>query len=169
MSATVFLTTGTDRPASGQARLPSIDGREMLSWNEIRRIHLSGFEPAAHTMTHPNLTRLGDDRLRSEICGAKSIIQDEIGSEVDLFAYPFGRYNSRARDVVAKHFAGACSVRLGLVPGRLHTRRCLRKANTPKARRVAIVMILVHTEAQAARQVEFKAGKLSGEQLSASI
>jgi hypothetical protein len=41
MSATVFLTVGAGSTASA-AKLPSLNGRDMLSWSEIREMHHSG-------------------------------------------------------------------------------------------------------------------------------
>jgi len=115
MTATVFLSTGSDSPASGRARLPSIDAREMLSWDEIRRMCEEVFDPAVHTMTHPDLSRLGDDQVRAEITGAKCIVDRELSRTTDLFAYPFGRYNRAVRAGVAERFTAACSVQLGQV------------------------------------------------------
>ena len=115
MSATVFLTPGDEARAEPGRRLPSLEGRPMLSWGEIREMHREGIAFGAHTLTHPDLTRLPADRVSREICASQSLIADALGTDVDLFAYPFGRYDARSRDIVSQHFAGACSDRLGLV------------------------------------------------------
>lgn len=115
MSATVFLTVGekgTVRPAS---RLPSLNGRTMLAWHEIRQMQRWGIDFGAHTLTHPDLTRLPFDRVEAEICDSKVIIEDLLGAPVDSFAYPYGRYDRRSREIVRQHFACACSDKLGLI------------------------------------------------------
>jgi peptidoglycan/xylan/chitin deacetylase (PgdA/CDA1 family) len=90
MSATVFLTVGA-RPTGD--RLPAFEGRTMLSWAEIREMHHAGHEFGAHTLTHPDLTRLTP-------------------------AYPFGRWDARSRAVVQRYFDCACSDALGLLTAR---------------------------------------------------
>jgi peptidoglycan/xylan/chitin deacetylase (PgdA/CDA1 family) len=114
-SATVFLTVG-ERPATtAEARLPSLPGRPMLTWGQIREMRRYGIAFGAHTLTHPNLTRLAPDRAEAEIRTSQEIIADALGVAVPTFAYPFGYYDARTRDIVSKYFVCACSVRLGLV------------------------------------------------------
>jgi len=110
MTATVFLTTGTRKTK----RLPPMEGRPMLSWGEIKEMHRSGIAFGAHTLTHPDLTRLPADRIEAEIVGSQSAIEDALSSAVETFAYPYGRYDHRSREVVSRHFLCACSDRLGL-------------------------------------------------------
>jgi hypothetical protein len=115
LSATVFLTVG-DRPVTAsEARLPSATGCTMLSWGEIREMQRCGIAFGAHTLTHPNLTRLPPDRAEAEICTSQAVIADALGVAVLTFAYPYGYYDDRTRDVVRQHFACACSARMGLV------------------------------------------------------
>jgi peptidoglycan/xylan/chitin deacetylase (PgdA/CDA1 family) len=118
MTATVFLTVGDRGPKAKTERLPSLNGRSMLSWEEIRLMRQEGIECGAHTLTHPDLTRLPADRLVAEVCGGKAILEDTLGTPVTTFAYPYGRYDRRSRDLVREHFACACSDRLGLLTGR---------------------------------------------------
>jgi peptidoglycan/xylan/chitin deacetylase (PgdA/CDA1 family) len=51
----------------------------------------------------------------SEICDSKAIIEDALSAPAASFAYPYGRYDSRCREIVSRHFVCACSDRLGLV------------------------------------------------------
>ncbi len=114
ISATVFLTVGEKRTAMS-GRLPSLEGRSMLSWQEIQEMHRWGIDFGAHTLTHPVLTGLPGDRIKAEICGSKAIIEDVLGAPVDSFAYPYGRYDHRSREIVQDHFTCACSAKLSLV------------------------------------------------------
>jgi peptidoglycan/xylan/chitin deacetylase (PgdA/CDA1 family) len=86
----------------------------MLSWNEIGEMKNSGFSFGAHTLTHPDLTRLPRDRAEAEICRSKAIIETALGEPVRCFAYPFGRYNRQTREIVRRNFDCACSDKLGL-------------------------------------------------------
>jgi len=119
MTATVFLTVGSTK----QTRLPPMEGRPMLSWSEIKEMHRAGIAFGAHTMTHPDLTRLPAATLEAEVLDSKRAIEDVLGASVVTFAYPFGRYDERCRELVSRHFLCACSDRLGL----------LRKTSDPHA------------------------------------
>jgi peptidoglycan/xylan/chitin deacetylase (PgdA/CDA1 family) len=73
-----------------------------------------GIEIGAHTLTHADLTRLSDDRVKAEICDSKKVIEDTLGQTVSCFAYPFGRFDSRSREIARQNFDCACSDRLGI-------------------------------------------------------
>ena len=116
MSATVFLTTGPGQPAPPAGRLPSLGGRTMLAWDEIRQMHRQGFDFGAHTCTHPDLTRLPPVQAEAEICRSKAIVEDTLGAAVVCFAYPYGCHDEQLRDnTVQQHFACACTDTLGLI------------------------------------------------------
>ena len=116
-SATVFLTVGRGGTGADD-RLPSMNGRPMLSWGEIRAMHRAGVTFGAHTLTHPDLTRLPLHRAQEEIWESKARIEDALGAAVTSFAYPFGAADRQSRRVVAERFECACTDRLGLASSR---------------------------------------------------
>lgn len=115
MSATVFLTTGNKELKRSDARLPSFNTHTMLNWQEIREMQLGGIEFGAHTLTHPNLTHLSIDQVKTEIYGSKAIIEEKLGTVVTCFAYPFGRADYQSREIVKNRFDCACTDKLSLV------------------------------------------------------
>jgi len=115
--ATVFLSVGNSGTLASGGRLPSLKERTMLSWPEIREMMRFGVTFGAHSLTHPELDRLAIDTAIFEIRESKAVIEDNLGTTVTSFSYPYGRYNSRIRDVVKRFFSCACSDRLGLVTG----------------------------------------------------
>jgi len=115
MTATIFLTVGERGKANPGERLPSLEGRSMLTWREIQEMKQWGIELGAHTLTHPDLTRLSRERMEAEIRDSKKIIENTLGTPVSCFAYPYGRYNDRIREVVRQHFTCASSDKLGLM------------------------------------------------------
>ena len=115
MSATVFLTVGEHKAVKPDDRLPSLEGCAMLAWKEIREMQRSRIDFGAHTRTHPDLTRLPPDQVEAEICDSKAMIEDALDAEVTCFAYPYGRYDRRSREIARQHFACACSDKLGLL------------------------------------------------------
>ena len=118
MSATVFLTVGAPGAVQSGERLPSLQGRTMMSWCQVREMQRTGISFGAQTCTHPDLTRLPGERAEAEIRDSKAILEDALGVPVECFAYPFGRYDHRIRAMAQRHFACACSDRLGLVTAR---------------------------------------------------
>jgi peptidoglycan/xylan/chitin deacetylase (PgdA/CDA1 family) len=115
MTATVFLTVGSKGRGRGRGRLPSLESRSMLSWDEVREMHRAGITFGAHTCTHPDLTQLSSDQARTEVADSKNIIEDALGSQIACFAYPYGRHDARVRELVRAHFICACSDKLGLI------------------------------------------------------
>ncbi len=114
MTATVFLAVGEKRVSGHGARLPSLEGRQMLSWDEIREMRDSGINFGAHTLTHPDLTQLSLEQAEFEIYESKATIEDTLKVPVASFAYPYGRYDNKSVEIVEQHFACACSDKLGL-------------------------------------------------------
>jgi peptidoglycan/xylan/chitin deacetylase (PgdA/CDA1 family) len=52
---------------------------------------LDGMEIGAHTLTHPQLAVLPPDRQREEILGSRRALEEIVGSQVESFAYPYGK------------------------------------------------------------------------------
>lgn len=68
----------------------------MLSRDEILRLVEAGWELGAHTLSHPDLSRLGYEECRREIEGSKIELEAITGNPVATLAYPFGRYGATA-------------------------------------------------------------------------
>ncbi len=113
MSATVFLTVGD--PSGPGGRMPPLNGSEMLSWSEVLEMREAGIRFGAHTLTHPDLTRLGTEKAEYEIVKSKEIIEGVLGEPVRSFAYPYGRYDERSIGIAGRFFDCACSDELGLL------------------------------------------------------
>ena len=112
--ATIFAISGrcgqmNDWPdqASGTPRLP------LLSWEELAQMTATGFEVAAHTVTHRRLTEIPPAEAEREIMESKAMIEDRLGLAVETFAYPFGLFSGRHCRTARQHFRGAVSVKLG--------------------------------------------------------
>jgi len=53
----------------------------------------AGWELAAHTIHHLDLTTLDAGRLKEEVAGSRAILRREYGVPVENFCYPAGRYD----------------------------------------------------------------------------
>ena len=65
----------------------------------------AGMDIASHSYTHAQLTKVGPQKLESEIGGAKKVIEDKLGVKVKLFRLPYGAGVSAAnvRQKIAEH------------------------------------------------------------------
>jgi len=115
MSATVFLTVGGGWRGKSEERFPSIEGRLMLNWREIEEMKRWGVEFGAHTLTHPDLTRLSLETMRTEILDSKVIIEEALSAPVKCFAAPYSRYDNRCLEIIRQHFTCACTDKLSLI------------------------------------------------------
>ena len=116
-SATLFLTVGENPAGDARQRLPSLCGREMVHWDEVTELAKAGWDIGAHTLTHPDLSRIPIAQAVREISESKRQIEQRVGHKVAAFAYPYGRRNPVVQDCVAGEFLCACGVSLGLASG----------------------------------------------------
>ena len=112
--ATIFLVNndlgGKNRWHRGSANA----SRTMLDWGQIREMHAAGIGFGSHTLSHPRLSELPEERARTEIVDAKKLLEDRLGAPVDHFAYPYGDLTKQTVDLVrqADHTL-ACTTRCG--------------------------------------------------------
>ncbi len=75
--------------ALGGSPVPS----DVPGWDQWRALAADGVTVAAHTRTHPALTRLPAEEARQEIRESIADIRRELGSCPPVFAYPFGDHD----------------------------------------------------------------------------
>jgi peptidoglycan/xylan/chitin deacetylase (PgdA/CDA1 family) len=72
--------------------LPAEDLRgSMMNWDQVREMQAAGISFGCHTMTHPVLSRLTPDAVQREVAESKWLIEQQLGVQVDDFAFPFGK------------------------------------------------------------------------------
>ena len=115
--ATVFVVSnsigGVEFWNAGQAcGVEAVMDRAMLGeW--LREGHSLG----SHTLTHPHLTRLNLGEAREEICASKKMLEDEFGTPVLHFCYPYGDWNPAVADLVQEAgYRTACTTEFGVNP-----------------------------------------------------
>ena len=72
-----------------------------IAWAEAREMQANGIEIGSHTMTHPILTRVSDERLRSELQESRSRLEEVLRRKIEQFCYPNGDQDERVRTEVA--------------------------------------------------------------------
>jgi peptidoglycan/xylan/chitin deacetylase (PgdA/CDA1 family) len=71
-----------------------------MSHTQVRELHALGFEIGCHSLTHPYLTDVDDNRLHEETAGAKDMLEQIAGVRVNHFSCPGGRWDARVMRAV---------------------------------------------------------------------
>jgi peptidoglycan/xylan/chitin deacetylase (PgdA/CDA1 family) len=117
--ATIFIVSGHCGKSNDWPSQPAgVPHHALISWGQIREMDRHGLEFGAHSVTHAFLDRLAPGDLAYEVIGSKAMIEDSLGHAIELFAYPYGRFNDAVKAVVRSTYLAACGTRLGLArPG----------------------------------------------------
>ncbi len=62
--------------------------RLMLTWPQAKSLISMGHTVGSHSLSHPNLSYIGQGELSNEINVSKKIIEEKIGIQVEHFSYP---------------------------------------------------------------------------------
>jgi peptidoglycan/xylan/chitin deacetylase (PgdA/CDA1 family) len=66
-----------------------------MSWDQLREMHENGMVVGSHTVKHPDLTAVGDTRLRTELVDSSAAIEKEVGVAPSVLCYPSGAHDAR--------------------------------------------------------------------------
>jgi len=83
-SATVFVVTDI----TGEQRVCE-EGKEYMTWGEMREVQAHGIHIGSHTVTHPKLQTMAPAQVKYEIERSKEIIEDKLGVPLQSFSYPY--------------------------------------------------------------------------------
>jgi peptidoglycan/xylan/chitin deacetylase (PgdA/CDA1 family) len=96
-------------------QVDNLNAEDALPPWRVRNLIFAGWELDAHTITHPDLTRLDDAQLWHEVHGSRVELERRFHVAVDFFCYPAGRYDTHVIDVVRRAgFLGATTTRFGI-------------------------------------------------------
>lgn len=88
-------------------------GTHALGINELRTLDSGGFEVGGHGLSHLTLSQCTREVLICEVETCKRRLEDILGSEVRMFAYPRGRFNDTVIHFLKQAgYAGARTTRM---------------------------------------------------------
>lgn len=70
---------------------------------ELKALEKAGWEIGSHTVTHPHLTELSKERVKSEVRNSKLILE-ELGFEVQGIVTPYGDCNKQVLKVIKEYY-----------------------------------------------------------------
>jgi peptidoglycan/xylan/chitin deacetylase (PgdA/CDA1 family) len=113
LPAALFVTTGALRPHH-RSVLPNAP---MLSMHEVVDLDREGIEICSHAHVHEQLDTLTPQRVTQELLIPKWILEEALGHEVPLFAYPYGYSSREVRNQTrATGYLGSFAVRNAFSP-----------------------------------------------------
>ena len=90
------------------------DEGRLLDADDAKALVEAGMELGSHTMSHPDLRKLSDEDLASELEESKAAIEKITGGPCRTFAYPYGLYDDRVTEATA---AAGYELAFGWLPG----------------------------------------------------
>ena len=87
-TATVFVITS------------NVGHSNNLSWSQLKDLINNGWLVESHTVSHYDLTKLDSTKLAQELNDSKTDLEKQLGTKVDYFAYPSGRFNKNVEMAV---------------------------------------------------------------------
>lgn len=71
-----------------------------LNWEDIIELSKNGVEIGSHSMSHYSLLEIDEELLIKELKESKKKIESGIGSSVNSFSYPYGRWNNNINKIL---------------------------------------------------------------------
>ena len=99
-AATVFLNAGeiadVERRFS-RAEKGYYPDEQFLTWRDVDALIAAGWQIGSHGVGHVDLTNADTATIKNELSASKLMIEQRLGVACDMFAYTWGRSNSRVR------------------------------------------------------------------------
>lgn len=109
-SATVFLVAGALGGSNTWEQAVGDVAEPLLGRREIEEMGDGGIEFGSHTLSHARLTELAEPEAAREISESRARLEEALGAPCRSFAYPYGNWNPRLRDLVAEAgYEAACT------------------------------------------------------------
>lgn len=109
-TATVFLVAGALGASNLWEQAVGDVAEQMLDLPEVREMRAGGIEFGSHTLSHAHLTELREEEARREIADSRARLAEALGEPCRTFAYPYGEWNARVKDLVAEAgYEAACT------------------------------------------------------------
>lgn len=84
------------------------------NFDQLREMQQSGMEIEAHSMSHPDLSKIPSAEANQQVVESKKVLEKEMRKPVLFFAYPSGKYNPETIDFLKKAgYLGAVTVKAG--------------------------------------------------------
>lgn len=96
-TAIIFLVAGLEYNLwDEQSNEPKL---KMMNRQQILEMMDYGIEFGSHTLSHADLSKLSDEKIKAELADSKKILEEKLGREISSFAFPYGNCNEAAKRI----------------------------------------------------------------------
>jgi len=97
--AIIFLVTGLEYNSWDlQSNEPKL---RMMNKQQILEMQDYGIEFGSHTLSHTDLTKKSYEEAKKELAESKKTLEEKLGREIKLFAYPYGNSNEEVKKIAS--------------------------------------------------------------------
>lgn len=109
MTATFFVTVSYVQNEV-KKRWSGGEGREFMSWDDVKNLTDMGFEVGSHMVHHTDIAALNETDIRYEFEHSRDAISNRTGRPVRVFSYPYGKVSEKMVIAAKKAgYIGGCS------------------------------------------------------------
>lgn len=113
-NATLFLSTSFIGQSYDQKDFYFVNHDRQLNWAELKDLINNGWSIQSHGYTHVRMNSLAIPDIVKEVTVSKKLIEENLGTQVDSFAFPYGIYtNNVITQLKAAGYQFAYSVHSG--------------------------------------------------------
>ena len=114
--ATFFMISGLVGKTNTWMTSRGDPSTPLMGWREIENLKRCGYEVGSHAVTHRDLTEISLDEAKDELDSSKQTLEDRLCVPINFFAYPYGCYNSKVRELVREAgYTAACTTAPGFI------------------------------------------------------
>lgn len=99
-TAVYFLVTGLMGDRAQWLEDDPPGSMRIITWDTARQLERDGFVCGAHSLTHANLAHIPADVCLHEVSASRRILEEQLGRQASLMAYPFGSFNQCVRQMI---------------------------------------------------------------------
>jgi peptidoglycan/xylan/chitin deacetylase (PgdA/CDA1 family) len=80
-----------------------MNGRDMISTDQVKDLIKNGWEIGSHSKTHESLPSVSEELLPEEIRMSKINLEEKLGVPINSFAYPYGEINENVVRLTSRY------------------------------------------------------------------
>lgn len=66
-----------------------------MQWDMIKELKDNNMEIGSHTISHPFLSKLSEERIWEELYASRCMLEDKLGVKIEILSLPYGDFNKR--------------------------------------------------------------------------
>lgn len=71
------------------------NNKKLLNLDQIKKLHIEGWEIGFHSKTHKDLSKLNEQELKKEVIEGKNQLEKQLGFKLRYFSFPKGKYSKK--------------------------------------------------------------------------